>query len=414
METGKISETVEGSNVATKICILGGGFGGLYTALYLQSFRGFKHKNCQIILIDSQDHIVFTPLLYEVITDELKTWEIAPSFDKLLKNKDIQFCQDTVEDIDLKTSQVKLLEGGNLPYDYLVIAVGVTNGKIPNGAENVLTFRTLADTQRLEQKLQSLENSSQEKILVSIVGGGPSGVELAGKIADRLGKRGEIRLIERGKEILKSFTPATRKNAQRALDKRNVLISLQTGVNAIETDKITILQAGETAVIPTDLILWTAGTQMRELVKNLDCSHNSRGQLICEPTLQLVDYPEVFALGDVAEISYPNNQQLPATAQVAYQQASQAAKNLWKTLNNKRPRPFHYLHLGEMITLGMNTAAISSFGISLSGSFAALVRLGVYIQRLPTLSHKFKVIRHRLQVWWQHLFGKSASHKKLR
>ncbi|NES72607.1 MAG: hypothetical protein F6K24_49155, partial [Okeania sp. SIO2D1] len=79
-----------------------------------------------------------------------------------------------------------------------------------------------------------------------------------------------------------------------------------------------------------------------------------------------------------------------------------------------RPRPFRYLHLGEMITLGMNTAAISSFGISLYGSFAALVRLGVYIQRLPTLSHKFQVIRHRLKVWWENLFGKSASHKKLK
>lgn len=160
METGKISETA----IATKICILGGGFGGLYTALYLQSFRGFKHKNCQITLIDINDHIAFTPLLYEVITDELKTWEIAPSFDKLLKNKDIKFCQDTVENIDFQAREVKLLEGGSLPYDYLVIAVGVTNGKMPNGAENVLTFRTLADIQRLEQKLQSLENSSQEKL----------------------------------------------------------------------------------------------------------------------------------------------------------------------------------------------------------------------------------------------------------
>ncbi len=399
METGETSQAEKQSNKVTRILILGGGFGGLYTALYLHSCWGFKNKNCQITLIDPHDHIVFTPLLYEVITGELEPWEIFPRFDKLIKNKTILFCQDTVQDIDFKARQVKLLEQGNLAYDYLVISVGVTNGKLPTGAENVLTFRTLADTQLLEQKLQSLENSNKELIRVAIVGGGPSGVELAGKIADRLGRRGEIRLIERGKEILKSFTSATRKNAQRALDKRNVLISLETSVNTIEVDQITLWQSNESVIIPTDFVLWTAGTQVREWVKNLDCSHNSRGQLICEPTLQLVDYPEVFALGDITEILYPNSKKLPATAQVAYQQASQAAKNLWKILNNKRPRPFRYLHLGEMITLGKNAAAVSSFGISLHGWLAALVRLGVYLQRLPTLDHGFQVLCNRLRIW---------------
>lgn len=398
----------------TTICILGGGFGGLYTALYLQNSWGFEKQNCQITLIDQNDHIVFTPLLYEVITGELDVWEITPSFQQLLKNTNILFYQDKVAHVDFKNRKIKLQDRGHLTYDYLVMAVGCTNGKLPIGAENVLTFRTLADTQLLEKKLQNLENSSQEKIRVSIVGGGPSGVELAGKIGDRLGKRGEIRLIERGKEILKDFTTATRKNAQRALDKRNVLVSLQTSVNSIEADKIMIWQAGETAVIPTDLILWTAGTQIRDWVKNLDCAHNSKGQVISESTLQLVDYPEIFALGDMTEVINSSGKQLPATAQVAYQQASRAAKNIWASINNKRLRPFRYLHLGEMITLGLNTAAISSFGISLSGSLAALVRLGVYIQRLPTLSHKFKVIRHRFKVWRRQLFGKSASYKKSR
>lgn len=399
METGEIPQGEKPSNKITKICILGSGFGGLYTALYLNSFWGFKHKNCEVILIDKHDHLVFTPLLYEVITDELQTWEIAPSFAKLLQNKKILFCQDTIQNIDFKARKVKLLEQGSLAYDYLVITVGVTNGKLPTTAENVLTFRTLADAQILEKKLQTLENSNQELIRVSIVGGGPSGVELAGKIADRLGIRGEIRLIERGKEILKNFTPATRKNAQRALDKRNVLISLETTVDTIEVDKITLWQSNESVIILTDLVLWTAGTQVREWVKNLNCYHNSRGQLICEQTLQLVGYSEVFALGDIAEILYPNGKKLPATAQVAYQQASQAAKNLWAILNNKRPKPFRYLHLGEMITLGVNSAAVSSFGISLHGWLAALVRLSVYLQRLPTFSHGFQVLCNRLKIW---------------
>ncbi|MFB2975162.1 NAD(P)/FAD-dependent oxidoreductase [Microseira sp. BLCC-F43] len=379
----------------TKICILGGGFGGLYTALYLRRFPWLKSPDCQITLVDQKERFLFTPLLYELVTDELKPWEIAPSFEKLLANKDIQFCQATIEGVDLKARQVKLLGGDRLAYDYLVLAVGGktrTDG-VPGAAEYALPFRTLADARYLDERLRSLEATDLPQIRVATIGGGASGVELACKVADRLGKRGHILLVERGDQILKPFPSGIRRGAYRALQARQIQVELRTGVDAIAPNQITLVRDNRFTPLAVDLVLWTAGTKSIDWVSQLDCQQNDLGQLLTLPTLQLVDYPEVLALGDMAEIQYPKAQRIPATAQVAYQQADCAAHNL-KALMKRRPlRHFRYLHLGDMLTLGVNAAVVSSFGINLEGSLASITRQMVYLQRLPTL-------RHRLQVLW--------------
>jgi NADH dehydrogenase len=394
----KSEQTPRRSATPTRICILGGGFGGLYTALYLHRLRRLKSENCQITLVEQKDHFLFTPLLYELVTGELQTWEIAPSFEKLLGPTNIQFCQEIIEGVDLETHQVKLQSGTQLAYDYLVLAVGGQthlNG-IPGASAYAIPFRTLADTQRLKEQLRFLEGSDRTRIRVAIVGGGPNGVELAGKIADRLGERGEVRLIDRGKEILKTFSPSSRAAAHRALKARRVQIDLETSIEAIEPDQITLVQENQITNFPVDLVLWTAGTRSIEWVRNLACRHNDQGQLLSLPTLQLVDYPEVFALGDLAEIKDARGKPVPATAQAAFQQAACAAWNLKAALTGRPLRRFRYLHLGEMLTLGTNAAAVSSFGISLEGFLACLTRRLVYLQRLPTL-------RHRLQVLWHWL-----------
>lgn len=388
-----------------RICILGGGFGGLYTALYLQKYRGFERTNCEIILIDRNNRLSFTPLLYERVTDELQAWEIAPPYTKLLAGTPVEFYQDRIQDVDLRSHQVLLEERGKLAYDYLVLAVGAQNrqAKIPGLQDYALTFRNFADSQRLDRALQVLEQSDCAPIRVALIGGGPSGVELAGKIADRLGNRGEIHLIEGGEQLLTTFTRATRRTAHKALEKRRVRVSLNTRVQAIASDALTLEQAGQTATVPVDLTIWVAGTQMHDWVANLPCTHNEQGQVLSGTTLQSIDYPEVFVLGDAAEITDATGQRVPATAQAAYQQASCAARNLWATLNNKRLKPFRYLHLGEMIALGENDAAISSFGLHLNGAIAAPIRSLVYLQRLPTLSHRLQVLWHWLKNSWNWL-----------
>lgn len=385
----------------TQICILGGGFGGLYTALSLHRLKRLKSQNCQITLVEYKDRFLFTPLLYELVTGELQRWEIAPSYQKLLANTNIQFCQNTIENLDLETRQVLLQGGRTLTYDYLVLAVGSETclEGIPGATTWAIPFRTLADVERLKEQLRFLEVSDQELIRVAVVGGGPNGVELACKLADRLGKRGRVRLIERGKEILKTFSPSIQAMAHRALKARNVWVDLETSISAIASDHITLVHENQAIALPTNLVLWTAGTQSQEWVRSLACQQNSIGQLLARPTLQLIDYPEVFALGDLAEIQDGRGRLVPATAQAAYQQADCTAWNLWASVTNRPLRSFRYLYLGEMLTLGINEAVVSSFGINLGGFLACLIRRLVYLQRLPTLRHRLQVFGHAIASW---------------
>jgi demethylphylloquinone reductase len=395
----------------THICILGGGFGGLYTALYLQRFSGLR--NCRVTLVDPKKHFLFTPLMYELVTGELQPWEIAPSFHNLLQGTNVKHRRDTVETVDLRAQRVKLQSGKSLTYDYLVLAVGKDTdlGAIPGAAEHAYPFRTLADAQHLREQLRFLEASERSQIRIAIVGGGPSGVELAGKLADRLQQRGQIRLIARGDDILKSFSRASRITAYRTLGAKGVQVDLHTSIVEIGADWIAVKTQGEVRQAAVDLVLWTTGNQPIEWIRSLECDRNSQDQLIAHPTLQLQGYPEVFVLGDLADVRNARGQQVPATAQVAYQQADHAAKNLWAVVQNRRPKPFRYLHLGEMITLGTDSAAVFSFGLSLRGRLACVVRRLVYLQRLPTLRHRLRVIKHQLTRWLSRRSSKSSLQK---
>jgi demethylphylloquinone reductase len=387
----------------TQILILGGGFGGLYTALKLQKFKLIKQKNYQITLIDQHDHILFTPLLYELITNELEDWEIAPKFNQLLQNTPIQFIQAKIINLDLAKKQVTLEQQETLTYDYLVLAVGRKSRLegIPGLHDYALSFRTLEDTHKLKQSLENLENSPLELIRVSIIGGGPSGVELAVKIADRLGNRGEVDLITRGNRILRHFTAATRNSAINALDRRKVRVILETEVEKIEPNSLTLKQLHESFTLPTNLVIWTTGTDVRDWVKTLDCFHNEFKQVIVESSLQLSDYPEVFALGDVAEILDEDGKQVPPMAQAAYQEANFLAQNMVRFFTRKRLKKFRYLHLGEMMTLGLEDSAITSFGFHLHGKLAHLIRCLVYLERMPTFNHKIKVLSNWFKKWFK-------------
>lgn len=377
------------------ICVLGGGFGGLYTALYFSRFSWVKNRQCQITLIEPSDHFLFTPLLYELLTGELQRWEIAPSYSKLLQGTQIQLRQQTVKTVDLKTRFVHLENGETLSYNYLVLAVGAQNrwANIPGLESHALTFRTLADLERLQNQLHILENSERQYLRLAVIGGGPNGVELSCKLADRLANRGQVALIERGDTLLQNFSPAVKKASYKALSSRRIAIHHNTDVEAISADSLRITQNQQTKNLPMDLVIWTAGTQSRAWLRHLDCQQTEPGKLLIRPTLQLLDYPEVFALGDIAQIA-SSRQNIPATAQAAFQEASCAAKNLKAILLGNRLKPFFYLHLGDMLTLGRRSAVISSFGINIDGRIADISRRFIYILRLPTQRHKIQVLKH--------------------
>jgi NADH dehydrogenase len=377
-----------------RICILGGGFGGLYTALKLTQFPWTKSETPEIVLVDQRDRFLFSPLLYELLTGELETWEIAPPYAELLANTSIQFIQAEVAGINLDSKQVSIKDASTvLPYDYLVLAMGGETpvDLVPGAAEYAIPFRSIADAYRLEEKLRLLEQSERDKIRVAVVGGGYSGVELACKLAERLGERGRIRLIEATDQLLRTSPEFNRKTAETALQDLKVWLDLETQVESITADSISLEYRQQIDTIPVDIVLWTVGTRVKPVVRDLPLKHNQREQLVITPTLQAVDYPEIFAVGDLAECIDAEGQKVPATAQAAFQQAEYAAWNLRASITGKPLLPFRYQALGEMMTLGKDNATLAGLGVKLDGPFAYLARRLIYLYRMPTLEHQIKV-----------------------
>jgi demethylphylloquinone reductase len=379
----------------TTICILGGGFGGLYTALRLQQLD-WGNIQRKIILVDKSDRFVFTPLLYELLTGEMTAWEVAPTFQDLLQGTNIEFRQGTVESIDLTAQSVQVSGYEPINYDKLVLSLGGETpiGNTPGVAEHTIPFRNLSDVTRLEGRLRQLETSDAEKIRVAIVGAGFSGVELACKLADRLGDRGRIRLVELGTKILPAAIEFNQTAAQTALSTRKVWIDLETSVKEVTATELAMEYREQVDRIPVDVVLWTVGNQANPVVANLVFERNTRGQIKTLPTLQTVDRPEVYALGDLAEVIDSDGNKIPATAQSALQQADFAAWNIWSQTLNKPLLPFRYTNLGEMMALGSNSATLSGLGVQLDGTWAYLARRLVYLYRLPTLNHQIQVGLH--------------------
>lgn len=376
-----------------RICILGGGFGGLYTALRLSQLPFTKPQQPEIILVDRCDRFLFSPLLYELLTGELQTWEIAPPFEEVLKDTGIRFCQGAVSAIDLDEKRVQLQDGQEIICDRLVLALG---GETPldlvsGVSEHAFPFRTISDAYRLEERLRILETSNVDKIRIAVVGAGYCGVELACKLSDRLGERGRLRLIEQSDSILRSSPDFNREAATKALEKRQVWIDLETTIDAIESDTISLLYKGQLDILPVDAVLWTVGMTIAPAVRALPLKQNQRGQLIVEPTLQIVDHPTIFALGDISECVDTDGQKVPPSAQAAYQQADYTAWNIWASLTDRPLLPFRYQPLGEMLTLGVDNATFAGLGIKLDGQMAHVARRLAYLYRMPTLDHQIKV-----------------------
>ena len=376
-----------------RICILGGGFGGLYTALRLIQFPWQQSEKPEIVLIDQRDRFLFSPLLYELLTGELQTWEIAPPFEELFANTNIRFCQGVVSGIDVEQQQVQLENGQEFSYDRLVLAMG---GETPmemvtGAAEYAIPFRTINDAYRLQEKLRVLEASDRDKIRIAVVGAGYSGVELACKLADRLQERGRIRLVERSDMILQTSPDFNREAASQALSERNIWIDLETEVESIEADRISLKYKGQVDTIPVDIVLWTVGTKVAPVVQSLPVKKNQRDQIATSATLQVIDNSQIFALGDLADSQDAEGQKIPTTAQSAIQQADYVAWNIWASLTGRPLLSFRYQPLGEMMTLGLDNATLTSLGIKLDGQIAHLVRRFVYLYRQPTLEHKIKI-----------------------
>ncbi|XP_039144322.1 alternative NAD(P)H-ubiquinone oxidoreductase C1, chloroplastic/mitochondrial [Dioscorea cayenensis subsp. rotundata] len=425
-------------NRKPRVCILGGGFGGLYTALRLESLVWPDDKKPQVLLVDQSDHFVFKPMLYELLTGEVDPWEIAPSFVDLLRNTSIQFIKDKVKLLqptdhlrrfgendtgDLSSAGSVHLESGIIiEYDWLVLALGAETklDTVPGSAEYAIPFSTLEDACKVDNKLKLLERvrfgNDSSPIRVAIVGCGYCGVELAATISERLKDKGIVQAINVEDTICPTATPGNREAALKVLSSRNIQLYLgyfvscikevadfndskESGQNKFILELQPAKRGMESQTLEADLVLWTVGS--KPLVSQLEpfdqypvLPLNGRGQAETDETLRVRGHPRVFAIGDSAALRDSNGQLLPATAQVAFQQADFAGWNLWAAINDRPLLPFRFQNLGEMMTLGTNDAAITpSFieGLTLDGPIGHAARKLAYLWRLPTDEHKVKV-----------------------
>ena len=398
--------TAQTPSIPVHICIVGGGFGGLYTALYLQKYKHLKSS--RITLIEPKEKFLFTPMMYELITDELKEWEIAPTYSSLIAGTNITWQQAQAEAVDLQTQTVTA-GGTTISYDYLVMAQGADSRPVDISGvdEHTLTFRSLQDALTLKARLAQLIQvqklqSEVQPIDITVIGGGPSGVELSAKVSDYLNKRSHaphrITLVDRGETILQPFEKGLRRLGEKALERRQIAILTETSVLAVQSNSVEIeTGSAERKTLPSQITLWAVGTQPRPWLGQQSVPNNEQGQRVARRSLQLPDYDNVFALGDSADVRDRHNKPAPNTAQAAFQAASRAAANIAALTQGKQPKPFSYLHLGDMLTLGINDAGLWSFGLTIGGRLAALSRRGVYIFRMPTRRHQVKVARRALK-----------------
>ncbi|KAK1314138.1 hypothetical protein QJS10_CPA06g02435 [Acorus calamus] len=424
-------------NKKPRVCILGGGFGGLYTALRLESLVWPRDKEPQVLLVDQSDRFVFKPMLYELLSGEVDDWEIAPTFSELLANTKIQFVKDRVKllcpsdyseingrgEKDRSAGKVHLESGLIIEYDWLVLALGAEAklDTVPGAAEYALPFSTLDDARKVDNRLKILERDrfgNSSPIRVAIVGCGYSGVELAATISERLSSNGIVQAVNVNTVICPTAPDGNREAALKVLSSRNVQLFLGYFVRCIreaameeDSEKVTSinrrynveLQPAEkglqSQVLEADLVLWTVG--IKPLVSQLEPSDrgymlplNGKGQAETDETLRVKGYPRIFAIGDSAALRDSSGRLVPATAQVAFQQADFAGWNIWAAITDRPLLPFRFQNLGEMMILGRNDAAISpSFveGLTLDGPIGHAARKFAYLLRLPTDEHRLKV-----------------------
>ena len=366
------------------IVVIGGGFAGLSTALAISRL----HPRPAVVLIEPRDRFVFVPLLYELMSGELKGWEVAPDYASLLEGHGISHLQDRVSSVDLNSSTITTASGQTLHYSQLVMATGARPDDfgIPGVREHALNFHTLTDLQPLQERLQELRRHPSGSSSLVIAGAGATGVELACKVVDLLNGAASVQLIELGDQILPRSKAFNREQAEKALHKRGVTIHLNTKVESVSETSVMLSGQQGTRELHHDGLVWTAGS--RPTLPDLSPSMElHRGRVPVTAALRLSAYPNVLALGDIAVD--PEGDELtswPHSAQAAIQQGQFAARELQTKLRHEDSKPFIFKDLGEMLSLGIGDATITGLGLTLAGPLAFKLRRLTYLTRLPGLS----------------------------
>ena len=369
-----------------KVVILGGGFGGLAAARAL-------YKDTDVTVVDRPNYQTFLPLLYQVSTAGLAADHVAYPIRGALRKTSVKFRMASPINIDHRNKEVKLDSSEILKFDHLIVALGSVTADfgIPGVKEFALGMKSVsealtirAEIMRRFEDLCRFEDDT--KFSVTVIGGGPTGVEMAGAIAElirgplksdqaQVAKNISVTLVEAGPRLLPPFAPSLSARTKKDLEKLGVKVLLNTAVKELAHRKI-FLKDGTS--LQSEITIWAAGVKGSDAMKDLNLPVEAN-RVAVEPTMQVKNYPNVWALGDIAGAKGKDGGPLPMVAPVAIQQGKFIAKQIKRISLNKQLEHFKYLDKGSMATIGRNKAVVQVRWFKLAGPLAWLVWLWLHL-----------------------------------
>ncbi len=395
-------------NGRPRVLVLGGGFGGIGAAQKL------KKSPVDVVVVDKHDYHTFQPLLYQVATALLEQPAVAHPIRDLFHDQDnVRVHQDSVTEIDLDARQVRFEELQPQTYDYLVLGLGaqVNFFGVEGAAEHAFPLYTLPDAVRLKEHILRTWSAADRKpeliddgaLNIVVVGGGPTGVETAGAVAELY--RGvfqkdypdvpedaaKVMLVEAGPELFSMFKPNLREYTVKALEKRGVEIMTGEVVASVTPTRVT-LKSGN--VLDAHTLVWGAGLQGNALVQSLGLDLARGNRIAVDEELRVPSRPEVYAIGDIAAITDAKTQQvLPQLGSVALQSGAHAGETIARRVAAKETKPFKYKDKGTMAAIGRGAAVVQMLGgKTMKGAKAQAAWGAVHLALLPTNEDRAKAV----------------------
>lgn len=405
--------------MAHHVVVVGGGFGGLETA------RRLERDDVKVTLIDRQNYHLFQPLLYQVATAGLSPGDIASPIRNLVASRpNVEVRMGDVVGVDLANRRVKLADG-ELSYDSLVLAAGVRHSYFGKSQweGDAPGLKTLDDALEIRRRvLLAFENAEREDDPVKragwltfvVVGGGPTGVELAGAISElarftvakdfrRFDPRtAKVVLVEAGPRVLAAFDTGLSGKARASLEKLQVDVRLQTRVQDVTSEGVQLPDG----FLPAKTVLWAAGVEAPPLSKTLGVETDRSGRIKVQPDLSIPNHPNAYVIGDLAWFPLPDGSSLPGLAPVALQQGKHVAEVIGAGLDGQPKQPFEYLDKGIMATVGRASGIAQAGSLRLSGMLGWLAWLFIHILFLIGFRNRVVVLLQWTWAWFT--YGRSA------
>ncbi len=389
-----------------RVVIVGAGFGGLHAA------RALADADVDVLVLDRNNYHGFWPLLYQVATAGLEAESIAyPVRAILRKHRNAAFELVEVKGADFERRQV-LTDGTPIDYDYLILAAGSANNYFGNDAlaERTYGLKDLGDAEHLRNRvLSAFERAVRETdpqrraslLTFVIVGGGPTGVELAGAFAELIRHvlrkdypmldvaQARVLLVEATDRVLASFPPSLQRSALRRLTRMGVEVRLNSAVAAVDDGRVAFKDG---TAVAASTVVWAAGVRAAQLSDALNVTRARGARVPVAPTLNLLDRPEVFVVGDMAYLEGYHGGAYPMVAQVAMQMGKQAGRNILADLRGEPLQAFRYFDKGQMATIGRRAAVLDAFGVRLGGFPAWVGWLFIHIMYLVGFRNRLVVL----------------------